>query len=51
MSSREASFLEFGDFGTFKERLRSGVIEEIGQARERLPWGDTVLTFAKYARR
>jgi hypothetical protein len=33
----KSQFLEFGDFGAFKERLRSVVIEEIGKARERLP--------------
>ena len=33
----ESQFLEFGDFGAFKERLRSVAIEEIGQAGEGLP--------------
>jgi hypothetical protein len=33
----ESQLLEFGDFGTFKERLWSVVIEEIGQAGEGLP--------------
>ena len=28
----ESQFLKFGDFGAFKERLRSVAIEEIGQA-------------------
>ena len=27
----ESQFLKFGDFGAFKERLRSGAIEEFGQ--------------------
>ena len=33
----ESQFLKFGDFGAFKERLRSVAIEEIGQAGEGLP--------------
>ena len=37
MGFGESQLLEFGDFGAFKERLRSVVIEEIGQAGERLP--------------
>ena len=33
----ESQFFECGDFGAFKERLRSVGVEEIGQAGEGLP--------------